>query len=777
MESNNKYLIRKVNEDYKVRFNENMVFYSPDKKDFSMNVSDFKAGMFMSLIKKPVIHCYAVNLSEELVGESDKISIGDFSDDKYVDLKAHFELKVRPDAMFKAVETYMNNSDLLTLTKYYIKDWIKKYNKEYKLWEDPNGHRIRLQNYISEMAEMSNFGFELISRVTILDFFAHRLTINSSFFPVRLKDKKGEINIKFDTEAILITDHKEQARHSKFADANELENLIKELLKNYFLESVSKDNYFKSKYQQGILPKELLAYLNENLVSQGRRLSYFELEDKNPTGESTPERIVSLPVEVECKIKQGTQFIKVKVSNEVKMELKDEGKAVLGGINSQSDLEKWAVKNIDEIVKGEYLEISDFADLVIDFFDNDNSLKDKIGKKLKKRAKEIGYKVRYYNVLPVLSGFEDKRIKIQKDDVEFKTKGGDIPLYLSFDLQGVIEKWAPVRKYLMPGADLRGKITEKAIDTIKEIVQRNYPERLYMHFYDSVDGQESIEKLLIRGIESAMRDFNLQDLSIGLFPAKSDIKTRFFKVVNKPFKVTTEFKSLKSDALPESIHYHFGFQIIGIDKDNAGFNKFYSSKDIDLDFWKQQISDVLESELISYLQTLEVVFVKYEHDKIRHHLEKQFKDEYAIPKIKQVFGLEIDVYEFRRDLTEEELDEAKTGSHLIAKTGEAKRNEITNALKAPDNALELKRIDARIKEITQFGVFKTPEQEEELNRLKEKREKVQNQTSDVLAEYKAKRAQQKASKMDALQLLAQKQMELKSGKEEKKPDHEMDNNS
>jgi len=767
-------LFSKVSDKYQPAHREKLVYFNLKNNQVSLDLNDFKSAWNRVVMTKPIVETYLAKLKTDVRGSTGQFRVDDFATGKHINLIVEYMIQINETKLEYAFRSYLRSSELETVFNNHIKDIVQDYNRNNPLVNSPDTYIPELNRYLT--AQLCEFepGYSPTCRINLVDFIPEKEQVNSEGLKVRFKGGKDEITIHFKSEVAIDSFRRDAARQSVLKDKNQLRVHLQELVKAYFLERVIQVNFFDRSYRRATLTEELESYLNLELRLHGRKLVFFEFNETTLREHSAPAGISALPVQVGCQVRHASKFIPLDVSTKVTMELGDEGQAVIAGMTSRGALEGWAMKNIKEIVETTFLEQKDFADIVIAFFDGNNTIESAIGDELRKRADDIGYKLKYYSVLPNLSKYENKRVEISDSAMEFKTKGGDIPLFLSFEVEGGIKSWGAIKEYLRPDKDLNKNIKDKTIAAIKEILLENYADRLYMHFYEPFDGKFSVEKELQDKITDALEEFKLEDLKIRLIPAESDIKTRFAKVLNKITRVSIVFKSLRKDSLPEDIHYHFSYRIIGIDRENSGFNVFYSSKDLEIDYWMEEISKLLKSKLISFLNTIDAPLVKYEHEKIRQFLEERFKLEHAIPEIKRGFGLEIDLHEFRRDLTEKEKVESQTASHYFAEKGKSDQERITKELSGllDSGEEETETIKFRLNELYLYGNFKTPDQEAEIKRLEMRLAELHDRKESVVDRLHARYGGESNNSVDPLALLEAAKQQLLPPRNEKKEESE-----
>lgn len=772
-------LFTQVSEKHQPAHREVLVYHNRKNDKISLQIKDFKSAWNKVGLTKTTIDTYLADLKTEARCTTTQFRIDDFASGKHIDLIVEYLVQLNEHEVEKGLESFLRSRDLEPVFNDYIKALTKDFSREHPLIDAPDSLASELQQYLRSQLRSFEPGYLVTCRVKVVDFIPDKEQINSEGLKVRFKGGKGEIKLHFNAEVAVDRLNRDAARQSSLRDKAQLRVHLQELVRSYFVAEVEQERFFDRRYRRSILTEDLEDHLNRELRPHGRKLVFFEFNENLLREHSAPEGLSALPVQVACQVRHASKFVSLDVSTKVTMELADEGQAIMSGISTSGSLKAWAIKNIKEIVETTFLEQEDFADVVIAFFDGNNTIEKAIGDELGIRARTIGYDLKYYNVLPNLEKFENRQVTVNEQGVEFKTKGGDIPLSLSFEIEGTIQKWGEVKKFLRPEQDndLRREIGDKAKAAIKEVLLENYAERLYMHFYEPYEGKPSVEKELYHKISEAISEFKLDDLKIRLIPAESDIKSRFAKVLNKIKRVTVVFKSLRKDSMPEDLVYHFSYRIIGIDRENAGFNVFYSSKDLEVQYWMGQIAERLKTTLITFLNTLETQLVKYDREDVRRKLEEIFQYQYAVPEIKRAFGMDIDIHEFRRDLTERETVDSKTASHLISKKGESDRERINREFAALlDEGKEEKRtIEKRLNELYQYGVFKTEEQEAELKRLEARLKKLNKKNESVIDSFESRFTQDASTDIDPLTLLESKEQQLLGeGKKAKREDDASD---
>lgn len=564
--------------------------------------------------------------------------------------------------------------------------------------------RSELEEYLKEKS-LEKIGLNLEVILSLDN--EHKLgpySIKSSFFAVRVRDFKDELNLRFATELHVNYDKKIYAILN-YHRLQGLETTIKNQIQKFLLENVTLHE-FCYELNTGLRDR-LIEKLDKALLDKGRRVAFLSIESS--TISSLPQETIKLEHDVKCNIKAYHEPIIV--MHRLLLNLENVGRFKASKV---SDLVLWAKSKLDKITQSVLFD-KNYVDLVIDFDE------DEIKNPMENEAKLIGYNVKQLMAIPNLEPIKLKNGFDFKLDGGFETHDSRVEVKLSIVVNGIIHDLKKLRKYINPQTNI--------IDEMKETVQREAalllheidPERFYMRFYFADIKRERVsveEELKKRIIKSLKEEFYADDIHVIPKILETDLTERFQQLQEEsPYFFNIEVFPLPDGGQRELVSFRIGFEVLNVHQE--GWFIFQSKKFESKEEHIKKIIEVLEEDLKANLETIPNRYLKYDNIQGKYDIEKNMLDS-ATLRVIRTFGLLVKI-SLRRLPTKAEQAEQKKVSEYIRSLGEAdieatdmtvqahlrelkglyKKQEELIAAGIEEDDPELETVVARIQKITQ----------------------------------------------------------------------------
>lgn len=471
-------------------------------------------------------------------------------------------------------------------------------------------------------------------------------------FGVFVKDCNDELELSLGTELIVDKSNKVRAvlNHSRELL---LVNTVREEVKNYFVKNI---NLHKFCYElKNNIRNELVAHLNKVLWNYGRQLKYLSLESDAaiPGHELLDNRFY----DVDCTVEGYPKTISVR--NRLYMKPEDMGKYRLA---DSPNLENWAEEKLKSIIQPLLLQ-EEYINVLIDF----PGIAENIKTNMNKAAREIGYQITHLVSRPDIEPLKLlENFDLEIEEKTFSTKDAHVKVRLSVFVTAKITNLIEIKDYLYQQLDVKDLMTNSIYNAVRQYLTQTEPERFYMRFYqydETLDEKKSIEQELIEAIRQALeKPFSALLTIIVPKPLDTEISECYQKLHSQIGLFRFEIRSLRGG---EPVPYKGDFQVQAVQKDN--WYTFQSRKPN-----LNDIKNSIERSLNAKLNTFANDDLQYVDIEELSDIEKII-NKIAKPNIVDQFGLEINVSNCTRELTESEQQEEEEINMLIEAQREKRR--------------------------------------------------------------------------------------------------------
>ncbi len=650
---------------------------------------------------------YKVSTDAEIKNVQLITYINEISSNRELKLRISYSAKCPKGNEEQVVKTLYKNPEK-TLNELIVR-WIKEFHA---FKNDLILHFYSLQDEIQRY--ITNKAQELVGlkmEVSVsLDHDERKLIKPLDFkteFPVRVKGYNKEIILALNCQLDIDENHRINAI-LKYKDLSTLKTRLVDMIKSYILLNISSIEtfYLSGNYE---LTQTLIIHLNGLLRLEGRKISFLDLSSE--LTDSLPQDFFSYETDINCTIKDSPQ--EITINHKLLMDLQHPADYKMSGIE---DLNTWAKDKLEKITRNELFS-REYSDLIL----NINEIHSNIKTAIENEASLIGYTIKHLLVIPnmePLTLFHDG-FRIEEDQA-FITKDTNIDVKLSLILSAKLGDLTQITSFLKPQINLLDEIKKDLILTLKDTIHGISAERFYMRFSFSDKAEEpAVESLLHSSVIDALKGkYHLENIDLKINTVDTSVTNRLKELLNGTHKFDLRITPLR---LGENINFTLIFQIKGVDKD--GWYSFQANKYNSSEEECNSIIEVFKEDIKTYLNTLPIELLKYEDIKQLRDLEAITK--LSLDKIKQTFGLIIEVVTFNRHPSSSEaisqeilsieddslLEENKSRSqfaktkrdanHILLENLYHKRNKILeNRVDEDEDELEeLKIINSEIKKI------------------------------------------------------------------------------
>ncbi|NET27963.1 hypothetical protein [Okeania sp. SIO1I7] len=526
-------------------------------------------------------------------------------------------------------------------------------------------------------------------------------------FGVFVKDCNDELKLSLGTELIVDESNKIMAvlNHSREIL---LVNKVREEVKDYFVKNVNLHRFCCD--LKNNIRNELLTHLNKVLWNYGRKLKYLSLESNAAI--PAPELLDNRSYDVECTVEGYPKTILVK--NRLYMKPEDIGKYRLA---DSPNLENWAEDKLKSIIQPLLLQ-EEYVNVLIDF----SSIAEVIKGRMNKAASEIGYQINHLVSRPDVEPLKLLENFNLETEGTFFTKDARVKVRLSVFVTAKITNLIQIKDYLYQQLDVKDLMKNYIDNAVRQCLTQTEPERFYMRFYqyDEILGEKkSIEQELIEAIRQALEKPFSARLSIIVPKAlDTEISECYQNLDSQIGLFRFKVRSLRAG---ERVTFKGDFQVKGVEKDSW---YTFQSKKPSLNDIKNSIERSLNAKLNTF-DNDDLQYVDFEDLSV---LEKII-NEIAKGNIVDYFGLEINISNCTRELTESEQQKEEEIKMLIeAQREKRKKIREMSSYQNEDSFKELKKLRKKRSKLMLLG---DEEQNDEINSINKRIEELESEVPNL----------------------------------------------
>lgn len=563
-------------------------------------------------------------------------SIKDFSSGKAIILKLKYEVYCRPSNEEKVVLALYKGSNPGAALNELLIGWVRDFTDEIRRQGD--SPVLNFYNYDLDLRETLR---EKVSRLVGLnsDFqlvlkYEDQLKttkISSGYFPVRVKDYDGELNLKFEM-GLAVNDKNKIHAILNYTRLPEMEGLLTECIQKFILESINLHDFIY--HLNGNVKQELIEVLNEAVSNEGRQTAWINF-DTNITSTFPPETR-KIHHQVTCDIKSHS--CKIEIHHKLLVQLEDLGKYKAEKISG--DLDVLVKEKLDTITQNVLFDKT-YVDILLDFEQEEEQqdILARIKRSMQDFLESIGYSVKHLMVEPNEEPLKLKRdgFLVEVEDRDFATQDSRVNVRLAVVARGKLKDLRKIAKYIVPEKNIKDNMKQVISEEIQKQMHEVDPEEYYMpvNFPDS----EPVVERLRTGIKEKLEEiFYAEDVYVTIKAVENDLVDRFQKLKNgNPYLFEIDVLPQLESGHKEKVKFEVEFLVVNVNKDGWQpflFRKFGAPQE-EID----KIKETLAHDITDKFQDIPAAILMGNDLTMKKELLKVAR--YSHSKIAVIFGLDI----------------------------------------------------------------------------------------------------------------------------------------
>jgi len=578
-------------------------------------------------------------------------SIKDFSTGKDINIKIKYEVNCQPGNEEKVVLALYKGSNPGAALNELLEGWIRDSTDEIR--QRGGNPVLDFFNYSQGLKDALR---EKVYRCVGLnsDFLLtlkyeddlKTSTINSNYFPVRVKDYDGELNLKFET-GLAVNQKSKIYAILNYTRLPEIEGLLTECIKKSVLESISLHSFIYD--LNGSVKQKLTGILNDALSDKGRQIAWINFETS--ISSTFPAQTRKINHQVTCDIK--THSCKMEIHHKLLIQLEDLGKYKSEKISG--DLDELVREKLDVFTQNILFDKT-YVDILLDFEQEEDrqEILTKIKKGMQDFLGSIGYSVKHLMVEPNEEPIILKRdgFLVEMEDEDFPTHDSRVNVSLTVVARGKLKDLRKIAKYIIPGKDIKENMKQAMREEIQKQMHEVDPEEFYMPV-NFPDREPVVERLRHIVKEKLEETFYAEEVFVTIKPVKNDLIERFQELKNgSPYLFEIEVLPQLDSGHAEEVAFEVEFLVVNVNKDGWQpflFRKFDSPKEE-----IEKIKQTLALDLTEKFQNVPAAILLGNDMEMKKELLKVAR--YSHSKIAAIFGLDVFISLISRKATK--LEEA-----------------------------------------------------------------------------------------------------------------------
>ena len=671
-------------------------------------------GRFKNLARK--VRYYSVS-TEKTIESSLVCMVKDISNDRALDIYVTYEASCERGNEYKLVKALYHGDYPSDIFNGLIDKWIKEYAREKTVRgidfiSDYCTLHEELKGHISQNAR-KELGLSLNTHLSLKlekDGLLIPVEINTDYFHVRVKDCSDYFKLKFKATLSINEENKINSVIA-YPRKQQLMPLVQKKIENFFWENVTLQE-FVDELNSSLLDR-LIIFLNEVLVSEGRKISFLSLE--RTVNSSLPEKFLSLDFCVDdCTVRD---YSPIGVEHKLQMNLENFAKFKAAKIE---DLIIWVKTTLDRITKSVLFDKS-YAQLIKSFDENEvnKEIPNEIRIRIGEETNQIGYAVQHLLVKPQNVDI----LILQRDGLSFENQGSfttyntDTEVKLSFAIEAKIKTLEKITPYITPKTKVIDEIGNAILGEARQLIHTLDAERFYMRFkHTEVNDEIPVEQALVNKISSKLEEkFGLEEIKVIPKQLETDVITRYKELLQGFESFEFEIFPLGDRGHAEKLKFSLKFKVRSVGE--GGWHTFQADSFSRTD-QLNSIREILEADLKTKLETIPSSDLQY--GDIRDYPAIKKIVDLSIQKIIDVFGLAIEIIIFNRHPTISEKERQKGyGTTIAGAAGTIRTSATLEQLNQENIKAQLEILLERRLKILKQGLDEE-EEEEELTTVNER---------------------------------------------------------
>lgn len=581
-----------------------------------------------------------------------KHSVYDFASDRTLKLEISYEIRCeRGQEVFLAEKLSKSSYSLFDFVNHLINEYLterseknrKDFIDEFETLKSSLSDGLREKLY-NELGLIAQFKTEHILPVLVDD---DELSVKGF---AHLKGHEERVKVGFEVSAVIFTlpmysPAMPTDKGKKEHKLESIEEIVKKEVRDFMMDNITVSKYYLINQEETI--SEIKNRISEKLFKFGRNISELRIKYKGEPLETLRNEEINLKDKVSIELDGAAA--NVNITNKIQIKITDASKYISAG---SIPVEDWVGDELKRLCSNIAFGM-DYIKLLTDV----DSAESKIKKEMTSAAKDIGLDIKLISTfvdLPHRSLQEDFDIKVDKN---FATKIDGHTIKVLVNSAIYLPELASILDLIKKGLSVKD-IVDHIEKTIEAVVQRKMlqfqPNEFYSKYFDN-EKDISIEYSLENLVNKTLADvFGAKVVGIVCRLGKDDVAKRYEELIKaeaKKFEITI---SSLSGTGGEEIVLSGKFKVTSMVQTSNTWAEFLKQN-----FTIDNVLTVIEDALSAKFKLLPDELLKFSDLKTMNKIETLAK-KIASDRVRELYGVEIDLFEFSRKTTEYEKELNKT---------------------------------------------------------------------------------------------------------------------
>lgn len=543
-------------------------------------------------------------------------------------------------------------------------------------------HPEQFTDFLAEKI-LEEMGLAILPEIKLNEAMLKPFPVEVKTFRVRVQDYDDTVNVSFSTELVVNKDAVDQAI-KRFSNLDSAPRRLEELVKNTMASRfVLNDLYHEL---SGKVKTGLIDEINKYLLPEGRKIVFLDIR---LDADILPVNTLRYEIEHADRYKIADYNGLVSVLSTVVLQLHD----VTICKNHQkktgySDFKVWFTTQAIALQTKEVLFEKTYKTVLLET----EIVKKEIQDRISEVAAAAGYRIRQHTFLPEL-----RQLKLQHEGFTVKTgpqtyftEDSRVSVKIDITVRGVIKDLSKLPdRMLLPDADIEEEMKLGVITVVEETMHIIGPEHFFMFFKGDTElGYQPVDVNIKKNITDYLADhFHVEHSSMRFIinPMENEVSAKAAGLTNKQHWANVVLLPTLDSPYVEEITFSFLFRVLGVMKD--GWPVFQANMRKTADAEIEEIKTVLQVTLHQHLTSIRYSELMSNNFKIKDAIRKNILNK-LFADISQKFGLALDLFDYKRQVTKSEKQAVLSLETKIAKEEDNKRRILTTEIEKNNELLE-----------------------------------------------------------------------------------------
>jgi hypothetical protein len=562
---------------------------------------------------------------------------------------------------------------------------LKKHIREYLQYNELAllvQHPEQFADFLAERI-LEETGLAILPEIKLNEAMLKPFPVEVKTFRVRVQDYDDTVNISFSTELVVNKYAVDQAI-KRFSNLDSTPRRLEELVKNTMASRfVLNDLYHELSAK---VKTVLIDEINKYLLPEGRQVVFLDIR---LDADILPVNTLRYEIEHVDKYKIADYNGQVSVLSTLVLQLHD----ITACKNHQkkagySDFKTWFTTQAIALQTKEVLFEKTYKTVLLET----DTVRKEIQDRISEVAAAAGYKIRQHTFLPEL-----RQLKLQHEGFSVKTgpqiyftEDSRVSVKIDVTVRGFIKDLSELPdRMLLPDADIEEEMKLGVITVVEETMHVIGPEHFFMYFKGDTElDYQPVDVNIKKSITAYLEDhFHVDNSSMRFIinPMENEVSVKAAGLTNKQHWVNVVLLPTLDSPYVEEITFSFLFRVLGVMKD--GWPVFQSNIRKTADAEIEEIKTVLQVTLHQHLTSIRYSELMSNNFKIKDAIRKNILNK-LFADISQKFGLALDLFDYKRQVTKSEKQAVLSLETKIAKEEDNKRRVLTTEIEKNNELLE-----------------------------------------------------------------------------------------